>query len=229
MLIRKEGNYFHFETSRGILKTNLNNKITVKEKLIATNLSKYLELCLISKKKEKIFFMQILNFCYDLNKENKLIFIEKMIGFLDTDLLCYRADLNTKLELIQKKKWDPLIDFVANNYGLSFKVSNSVMPNNHSNKNNEILLSILEGLKKEDFTVYYFITNFTNSNIIALNFLANNIKFKDAWDFITIEEDYSFSKWGIDKEAMRKLEDKEKYFQEIIKFSFFFNNQETEK
>ena len=42
---------------------------------------------------------------------------------------------------------------------------------------------------------------FSNSNIIALNFLANNIKSDYLWECIVLEETYSLKKWGKDKDA----------------------------
>ena len=70
-------------------------------KKIATELSKYLSLCLIVKAKKKIF-LKILFFSFDLNKKNKIGLIEKIVSFLNTDLVCYRAEKNSELELTQK-------------------------------------------------------------------------------------------------------------------------------
>ena len=221
----KKNNYFYFSSADKILKTPLNNAIMVETERNARRLLKSLQTCIKSKNKEKVFFLEILYFYYDLNKENREFFIKKLIDNLNTDLLCYRANKNSELEEIQKKKWDPLLLFVKKKYKLSFKVANSIMPFNQDPKNILKLHKILKNLGSKKFTTYYFITNFSNSNIITLNFLLNNINSNDVWDYLSLEETYNLSKWGYDEEAKSKLFEKKKYFDEIVNFKKLFNIQ----
>ena len=74
------------------LTTPSNNKIKVKGEKEARELSKYLLLCLNSKSKVKNFFFKILFFRFDFNKKKKLDIIENIVSFLNTDLVCYRAE-----------------------------------------------------------------------------------------------------------------------------------------
>ena len=224
--IKKSNNHYYFTKADKILKTKLNSAISLKSKKTAIKLSKYLSLCYSCKDKEKKFFLEMLYFSYDLNKKNKEYFINKIISFLNSDCLCYRADANTEIEELQKKIWDPLINFVKHKYRLTFSVINGVMPIKQDPKNILILASFLKKLKSFDFTIYYFITNFSNSNIIALNFLSNNIISDHAWSCLNLEETYSLKKWGQDKEAKNKLSEKKKYFNEIVNFKILLKNQE---
>ena len=228
MMLRliKKSNYYCFCLDDKILKTPLNNEIQISVKKIAIRLGKYLELCINSKNKEKKFFLEILYFCYDLNHANKDVFLKEMTDNLNTDLLCYRANKKYELDEIQKKMWDPLLFFVKQKYKLSFKIVNSVMPVEQDSKNIVKLKNILKSLDNQKFSAYYFINNFTNSNIIALNFLANNIKSNYVWDCLSLEDNYSLKKWGNDKEAQNKLLEKKKYFDEIVNFNLLLNNLE---
>ena len=90
-------------------------------------------------------------------------------------------------------------------------------------KNLKELIKFLKKLDNKNFTFYYYMTNFCNSNIIALNFLANNIKSKYVWESISVDEIYSLKKWGSDKEIIDNLIEKKNYFKEIIKFKLIFN------
>ena len=85
--------------------------------------------------------------------------------------------------------------------------------------------NILNILNKHKFTVYYFMNTFSNSNIITLNFLANNIESDYLWECIVLEETYNLKKWGKDKEAYRRLQDKKKDFEEIVYFYLLFDKQ----
>ena len=170
--------------------------------------------------------MRVLFFSFDLNKNRRSDILDKMVSFLSTDLVCYRAEKKSELENIQKKHWDPLIFFVKKKYGLIFKTTNGIIPIKQNPSNKTKLLKTLKKLNRHELTAFYYITIFSNSNIIALNFLANNINFKNAWKFLSLEESYSLKKWGQDKEAKEKLLEKKKYFNEIIRFNLILNNQE---
>ena len=222
----KKNNYYCFSLSNKILKTSLNNEIQISVEKIALRLAKYLELCINSRNKEKKFFMEILYFSCDLNQVNKDVFLNKMIDNLNTDLLCYRANKKCELEEIQKKMWDPLLFFVKQKYKLSFKIVNSVMPIKQDTRNIVKLKNILNSLDKHKFSAYYFINSFSNSNIIALNFISNNIKSNYVWDCLSLEDIYSLKKWGHDKEAQNKLLEKKKYFDEIVNFNLLLNDHE---
>ena len=206
------------------LTTPSNNKIKVKGEKEARELSKYLLLCLNSKSKVKNFFFKILFFSFDLNKKKKLDIIENIVSFLNTDLVCYRAEKNSELEKTQTRLWNPLIAFVEKKYKFIFKVTNSIIPVKQIEANKSKLLRILRKLNNHELTSFYFITNFSNSNIITLNFLSNNINSKNAWEVISLEEAYNLGKWGQDKEAKDNLLDKQKHFNEIIKFSQLLKN-----
>ena len=143
---------------------------------------------------------------------------------MNTDLVCYRAEKNSELEKTQIRLWNPLIAFVEKKYKFIFKVTNSIIPVKQIEANKDKLLRILRKLNNHELTSFYFITNFSNSNIITLNFLANNINSKNAWKVISLEEVYNLEKWGQDKEAKDKLLDKQKHFNEIIKFSQLLKN-----
>ena len=222
-IIKKE-NYYYFLKNNKPLITTSNNKIKVKDEKAANELSKYLILCFSSKSKVKNFFLKILFFSFDLNKKKKQEIIENILSFLNTDLVCYRAEKNSELDKTQTRLWSPLIAFVEEKYKFIFKVTNSIIPIQQREANKGKLLRILKKLNNHELTSFYFITNFSNSNIITLNFLANNINSKNAWKVISLEEAYNLEKWGQDKEAKNKLLDKQKHFNEIIKFSQLLKN-----
>ena len=106
--------------------------------------------------------------------------------------------------------FDPLVLFVKEKFMLDFQVENSVIPFKQDNKNVIVLNKILKKLDNLKFTTYYFINNLTNSNIIALNFLVNNIKLQNIWNCLSLDETYSFRKWGKDKDAIEMLNNKKR-------------------
>ena len=223
--ILKTNSYFLLLFNKKLFNTPMNNAVKIYDKKIAFSLKEYLNLNIKKKKKYK-YFEKILYFYFDLSIKNRTILEKKIIDNLDSDLLCYRADKYTELEKIQSKMFDPLVIFVKEKFMLDFQVENSVIPFKQDNKNVIVLNKILKKLDNLKFTTYYFINNLTNSNIIALNFLVNNIKLQNIWNCLSLDETYSFRKWGKDKEAIEMLNNKKKELDEIINFYLLFNKKE---
>ena len=159
--------------------------------------------------------MKILYFHFDLKRQN-INFLKKNYRELNTDLLCYRANKEHWISGYSKKKYDPLLNFVKKEYKLFFKVVNNIIPVNQDTYNISKLKNILNILNKYKFTVYYFMNTFSNSNIITLNFLANNIESDYLWECIVLEETYNLKKWGKDKEACRILKEKKGFWRDSI-------------
>ncbi len=223
--ILKTNSYFLLLFNKKLFNTPMNNAVKIHDKKIAFSLKEYLNLNIKKKKKYK-YFEKILYFYFDLSIKNRTILEKKIIDNLDSDLLCYRADKYTELEKIQSKMFDPLVIFVKEKFMLDFQVENSVIPFKQDNKNVIVLNKILKKLDNLKFTTYYFINNLTNSNIIALNFLVNNIKLQNIWNCLSLDETYSFRKWGKDKDAIEMLNNKKKELEEIINFHLLFNKKE---
>ena len=70
MLTVIKNNYFFFLLNNVKLKTSLNNKIKVKNKIIANILKDKINLLIKKKEIQKSYFMKILYFHFDLNRQN---------------------------------------------------------------------------------------------------------------------------------------------------------------
>ena len=226
--ILKKNSYFLLFFNKRLFNTPMNNKVKIYDERLAFSLKDYLNLKIKSKTKYK-YFENILYFYFDLSDKNRKTFKKKIIDNLDSDLLCYRANKDTELEKIQSETFDPLVLFVKEKFRLDFKVKNSIIPFKQDKNNIIILNKILKELDDVKFTTYYFINNLTNSNLIALNFLVNNIKLQDVWNCLSLDETYSFRKWGRDKDAVEMLNNKKKDLDEIINFHLLFNKKEILK
>ena len=73
----KKNNYFFFLLNNQKLKTSLNNKIKVKDKIIANILKDKINLLIKNKEIQKSYFMKILYFHFDLKRQNINFFKKK--------------------------------------------------------------------------------------------------------------------------------------------------------
>ncbi|VDN31698.1 unnamed protein product [Gongylonema pulchrum] len=53
--------------------------------------------------------------------------VSQVLDYLDKDTILYRLEENTKLLELQKKNWDPVIEWANWEYGLSVKPSQSLV------------------------------------------------------------------------------------------------------
>ena len=49
-----------------------------------------------------------------------------MIRFLDTDSICYQQDFPESIVVAQNKQWQPILNWVREEYGLDIKVSQGI-------------------------------------------------------------------------------------------------------
>ena len=97
------------------------------------------------------------------------------------------------------------------------------MPFEQSNYNSKIVEKIVKGLDNISLIAFYHIMSFTNSIIVSLNILDENINEQRAWEIINIEHNFNIRKWGNDIENEKKLLLKKKLFIDIINFKKIFN------
>ena len=164
-------------------------------------------------------FLRFLFFSYDLDKEIKPIIISKILNYINTDLICYRAKIGTDLEIKQRKIWNPLLRFCNTKFSLNFVVNNTVMPN-YANKNNfDKVLKIIKKMDRFNITTFFFLVETTGSIILSLNVLYKNISVSDAWKASILEIHYNQCKWGKDRELQKSLNIKKKFFTDIMYYT----------
>lgn len=225
---RKNKDYFNILINNKLLLDSKKKAINLREEKEAVLLTKYLSRF---NEIEKIYqdnFIRLVQFKYSLSNSDKKIYINKVLKFIDTDATCYRAEKKSVLETIQKKKYDPLVLYCKEKYGIELLVQHGVMPLKQEKNNYEIMQKKLISLNPLLLTFFYHITNITNSIIISFNLLDDNINQEEAWDIINTEEDFNSSRWGKDEEKETKLLLKKKLFIDIINFKKKFQNIRSE-
>ena len=163
-------------------------------------------------------FLKLFFYSSDLGLKQRRLTEENIINFLDTDLVCYRANKGTELEKIQKKFWDPYINFCEKKFKLNYKKNYSVMPLKQNISNKEKIVKILNNMDKYILTAFYFLVEITNSIIISLNILYKRVSINIVWKACNLEEVYNQIKWGADEDFNKKLLFKKNFFIDIIEY-----------
>ena len=92
-------------------------------------------------------FLKLLFFSSDLDVKQRYVIKKSIIKYLDTDLVCYRANKETELEKMQSKYWDPYIDFCERKFELNFKKNYTVMPLIQEISNTDKVVKLLDNME----------------------------------------------------------------------------------
>ena len=177
-----------------------------------------------AKNQESTFF-KILFYSADIDKNSREVIEKKILNYIDTDLICYREKIGSELEKIQREKWDSYLNFCKNKFQLDFKLNYSLMPFTQKKINHKKITNLIKKMNPHYITIFFFLVELTNSIIISLNILYNNINIDDAWEASNLEYSYNQKKWGIDKELKSNLLLKKILFNDIINYIMFFSKE----
>lgn len=212
---KKNDNEFVIYHSKGEYKTNNGNRIVINNLNKAKDILKSI---VKEKNYKKSNFLKLLFYSNDLNNEKKKIIKKEILNFIDTDLICYRAEKGSDLELLQRKSWDPYLIFCSQKFNLNFKINYSIMPIKQEINNYKKIISIINQMKNYNLTALYFLVQVTNSLLMGLNILYKKISYEVVWKDSHLEDYYNNLKWGEDREKTQKLLLKKFFLIDIINF-----------
>ena len=187
------------------LRTPLENDLTIRNRTIA-----HIVKSEWSKVKKEINYLHMpyTKACFlsvDRSEGESLQLKEKLVAYGMSDLLCYRADKGSDLARVQSKNWDPLIDWIQIELGMTLIISHGLMPVEQSKGLEEALSKLLLQIDPLSLTALDELVTLSNSLIIGLAILKEKILPEKAWVLMRVDEDWQRQIWGTVVE--QKLED----------------------
>lgn len=107
----------------------------------------------------------------------------EILDYIDTDLICYRADEPEQYKNAQETKWNPFIQWFHQAFDLNLEVTTGLSPLTQSPDIHQAIAKHITGLNDKQFMAVYLATLGTGSIILALAFLSklfNNIQVMEA-------------------------------------------------
>ncbi|PDT18095.1 ATPase [Rhizobium sp. J15] len=145
---------------------------------------------------------RLVNTAIDGIATNTQAIFEDILRFSSTDLICYRAEGPERLVERQAERWDPVIDWAANDLGARFILVEGVM---HHEQPREATAAFAVTLKRHEspmaLAALHTITTLTGSAILALAFAEGRVTMEEAWSLAHLDEDWTIEHWGSDEEA----------------------------
>ncbi|ESR26546.1 ATP12 family chaperone protein [Lutibaculum baratangense] len=129
---------------------------------------------------------------------------EDVVRFLDSDLLCYRADSPERLVEWQNAAWDPPLAWARESLGLDLRLAAGIVHVEQPPQTLERGAGIVARYETLPLAGLHVMTSLTGSIVLALAVVEGHMSPDDAWAAAHVDEDWQISQWGEDAEAMRR-------------------------
>ena len=144
----------------------------------------------------KFIFRDMADFAIDLVATDRAGVIASLLGFAETDTLCYRAEPDEPLYQRQAAVWEPLLTAAEQRHGLRFERISGII---HRPQPAETLARLRDLLDTKDaFTLAALKTlaSLAASLTIGLAALDESADAETLWAAANLEEDWQAEQWG---------------------------------
>lgn len=128
------------------------------------------------------------------------------------ELCCYRADAPDTLCAAQAEAWDPLLDWAAKRYDVSFRTTQGIM---HVDQPGATVDRLKAAIMAEDaYTLAGLspIVTIGGSLVAALAVREGAVTPEAAWDAVEVDARHQAERWGADPEAVARDEARKRDF-----------------
>ena len=167
---------------------------------------------------ENMVFYGLISTAIDKINNDKVSYIENVLGFINTDLICYRADKPNELIDLQNSSWNPIISFIKKYIDVELKFFIGVMPSKQSLEIFNRLKTLINSFSDIEISALHRMTNLTGSIFISICILKGDVLKNEAFELSFLDELYQAKNWGIEEESLDKRDKIAKELNRIISF-----------
>jgi len=173
---------------------------------------------------DDLVFYGVLSTAIDKVNLKKDPYVNDIIDFIDTDLICYRAESPNDLIALQNKSWNPILLLIEKYIDVKIKVFKGVMPSNQDQKVHTEIKKLISNLSDVQISVLHRITNLIGSIFLSLCILKKDLLKEDAFECSFLDELWQAKNWGHEEDASIK---RNKIRLELNRLIHFVNCIET--
>ena len=158
---KKIKNSFEIILDKKILKTPMQNDLIFSNYKIAKETALEWDINEKEINTDNMVFYGLISTAIDKINNDKVSYIENVLGFINTDLICYRADGPNELVDLQNSSWNPIISFIKKYINVELKFFKGVMPSKQSLETFIRLKTLINSFSDLEISALYRITNLT--------------------------------------------------------------------
>ncbi|XP_054168357.1 ATP synthase mitochondrial F1 complex assembly factor 2-like [Oppia nitens] len=121
---------------------------------------------------------------------------QKIMDFIDSDTLCFHVNQPKELSDLQKKSWNPIIEWFQKTYNCQIPITQTVYLNPISETSRNLIYRHLCSYNMWSLIGLKFATENLKSLILSLALTQKVISVDKCVDLSRLEEDFEIEKWG---------------------------------
>lgn len=146
---------------------------------------------------------QVMSTIIDTNEVQRKDITKAVLGYINTDLLCYRAEKPDELRKRQEAAWNPPLDWFLDIYGYQFETTFGLAALTQVDAIHKVFENEVAVMDMKDFTVFQITTSITGSVILALGFVKEAVDINSIFAAVFVDElyraeIYDEKKYGVD-------------------------------
>lgn len=130
--------------------------------------------------------------------------LDELLAYAETELVCHRADGPSELVTRQQATWQPLLDWLAQQFDAPLAATSGVLPRPQPEASLKALRHMLEGLDDFSLAGLSVAVASAGSLVIALALLERRIDATQAFDAAELDATYQIEQWGEDAIAAQR-------------------------
>ena len=134
------------------------------------------------------------------SKREKII--KELVGYGNTDLLCYRVEKPHDLKVLQEKLWQAPLEYFSSKTNVNLRVTHNVVPLQQNPECLSKLASIVTGFDNFQLAGLLSLTCLSGSIVLGVSMLYGWMDVCEAWRLIFLDEFHQERIWGADGEAL---------------------------
>lgn len=149
--------------------------------------------------------MQLASTAIDRVRPQQEEIVSQIVRYAETDLVCYRAESPAELVRRQQDAWQPLLEWLAAEYGALLSVTAGVQPVRQSPEAVAAVKQAVAGFSHFPLAGLSSATSSMGSVVLGLALAAGRISAEEAADAAFIDELFQLEQWGSDAEEEARL------------------------
>jgi chaperone required for assembly of F1-ATPase len=141
-----------------------------------------------------------------------------MLNFVNTDLICYRAEGPNELINIQNNSWNPILLNIKKYLNLEINFCSGVMPITQPLEIFPKLKLLMNAFSHQEIAALHRLTNISGSIFISLCILKGDILKKEVFELSFLDEIWQAKNWGVEEDAAKKRDKISQELNRIISF-----------
>lgn len=146
-------------------------------------------------------YRDLADFAVDMVTPDREEHITKLLSFLETDTLCYRAHPDEPSFKHQDELWEPIVTAFEARENVTLERVCGIMHRPQATATIDTLAARLKALDPFTMTACVTLTSLAASLVIGLSAFQDNADKDALWDAANLEQDWQIEQWGQDAEA----------------------------